>query len=76
MLTYLLYCVFHHSYSYFSCVFFSSTLIIALLGFEFARKAFHCTCACDIKTLSGNGGSPQPLKHSVARNTYIHHDES
>jgi hypothetical protein len=42
MLTYLLYCVFH-----ISCVFFSSNtslLIIALLGFEFARNAFHCTC--------------------------------
>jgi hypothetical protein len=25
-------------------------LIIALLGFELARKAFHCVCACDIKT--------------------------
>ena len=47
MLTYLL-C------SYFSCFFSSITLflIIALLGFEFARKSCHCTCACDIKTLN------------------------
>jgi hypothetical protein len=28
-------------------------LSIALLGFKFSRKAFHCTCACDIKNLNG-----------------------
>jgi hypothetical protein len=46
------------SYFYFSivfvlpCVIFSATLILmtALLGLELARKAFHYTSACDIKT--------------------------
>jgi hypothetical protein len=29
---------------------FSAILITALLGLELATKAFHCTCARDIKT--------------------------
>jgi hypothetical protein len=45
--------VFHVIWSYrwvFSSI--ALLLIIAFLGFEFERKAFHCTCACDIKTLN------------------------
>jgi hypothetical protein len=38
------------SYFLFYLVIFTLLLIAALLGLEFARKAFHCTCARDIKT--------------------------
>ena len=52
---YLFYCVLLHSYILcvsFYLVIFSITfvLITALLGLELAKKAFHCTYACDIKT--------------------------